>query len=172
MSGSMNPDRSVLVVYESAWGNTRQIAEAVAEGLGEGVRAVPVAAAPPLATVSTDLLVLGGPTHAFGMSRDTTRADAHQRGGADLPTGIREWIDAAGSCDLRVATFDTHTRHPNLPGTASKAAAKRLTALGCRLVAPPEKFWVNGAEGPLLDGETDRAREWGAKLGGALASSG
>lgn len=172
MSGAEHRGRSVLVVYESAWGNTREIAEAVADGLGEGALAVAVADAPPLAEVEADLLVVGGPTHAFGMSRASTRQDAHQRGGAQLEVGIREWMDAADTCKVPVATFDTHTRHPNLPGTASKAAAKRLTALGCRLVAPPEKFWVNGAEGPLLDGETDRAREWGAKLGGALASSG
>jgi hypothetical protein len=169
MSGLNNPDRSV-VVYESAWGNTRQIAEAVAAGLGDGVRAIAVGEAPPLATVTADLLVVGGPTHAFGMSRDTTRADAHQRGGAELLTGIREWMEAADSCDLRVATFDTHTRKPNLPGTASKAAARRLTALGCTLVAPPEKFWVHGAEGPLLDGEADRAREWGRKLAGLVTA--
>jgi hypothetical protein len=170
MSGMQNASPSALVVYESAWGNTREVAEAVAEGLGLGATTVAVADAPPLETVDVELLVVGGPTHAFGMSREGTRADAHQRGGASLTTGIREWMDAASSVALRVATFDTHTRHPNLPGTASKGAAKKLTSLGCDLVAPPEKFWVNGYEGPLLDGEADRARAWGAQLASHLPS--
>ena len=153
-----------LIVYESSWGNTREVAEAVREGLGDRATLVDVADAPALDTLDVDLLVVGGPTHAFGMSRQSTRDDAHTRGGAARSTGIRDWLDAAGAATLRVATFDTHTRKPNLPGTASKGAAKKLTALGCELVAPPEKFWVHGDQVPLLDGESERARAWGAGL--------
>jgi hypothetical protein len=86
-----------------------------------------------------DLLVIGRPTPAFGMSRPQTREDAAGRGGHPSSTGMREWLDAATRATLRMATFDTHTRKPNLPGTASKAAAKRLRALGCTVVAEPEK---------------------------------
>lgn len=153
-----------LVVYESAFGNTRTVAEAVAAGLGDGTEVVDVASAPPLTQIVADLLVVGGPTHAFGMSRPQTREDAASRGGTPPATGIREWLEAAGPVSLRVATFDTHTRTPNLPGTAGRAAAKKLHSLGCTLVAAPEKFWVHGDRGPLLDGEVDRAREWGADL--------
>lgn len=164
MSDVQRSVRPALVVYESVWGNTREVAEAVAEGLGTGAEVVPVAEAPPLESLDVALLVVGGPTHAFGMSRGSTREDAHRKGGAELATGIREWLDAAPEAHLDVATFDTHVRHPNLPGTASRAAARRLESLGCTLVARPEKFWVQGYEGPLLDGEVDRARAWGAGL--------
>lgn len=153
-----------LVVYESAFGNTREVAQAVAAGLGEGTEVVDVGSAPPLGELDVELLVLGGPTHAFGMSRPQTREDAAGRGGHPPSTGIREWLEAADRASLRVATFDTHTRKPNFPGTASKAAAKQLRALGCTLVTDPEKFWVHGDRGPLLDGEQDRAQQWGAGL--------
>jgi hypothetical protein len=158
---------SALVVFESAWGNTRQIAEAIAEGLGPGTvsTVVPVASAPPLDQVHADLLVVGAPTHAFGLSRPGTREDAHERGGAELPSGVREWIDAGTVATGRlVATFDTHVRHPNLPGTASRAAARKLRHLGYEIVLEPEMFWVDGMEGPLLVGELERARAWGAEL--------
>ncbi|GAA1184882.1 flavodoxin family protein [Ornithinimicrobium humiphilum] len=162
------PGRDVptaLVVHESCWGNTRLVAEAIAQGLGEGATVVGVASAPPLDQVHTDLLVVGAPTHAFGLSRPGTRHDASERGGTDPGTGIREWLEAASpAAGRRAATFDTHVRRPNLPGTASRAAARRLRHLGFEIVREPEVFWVRGMEGPLEEGELARARAWGAEL--------
>jgi flavodoxin len=51
---------STIVVYESIYGNTRAIALAVAEGLGEAT-ACSVDEAPPNLQ-DADLLVVGGPT--------------------------------------------------------------------------------------------------------------
>ncbi|HMT49888.1 MAG TPA: hypothetical protein PKC36_07055 [Dietzia sp.] len=113
-----------------------------------------------------DLLVVGAPTHAFGLSREGTREDAHRRGGGLITSGVREWLDAAGRASLDGATFDTHVRHPDLPGHAGRKIARRPRKFGCRLAADPETFYVDGYEGPLLPGELDRAREWGARLGG------
>ncbi len=171
-----------LVVYESAWGNTKAVAEAVAGGLGAGsgregdgvldVETIDVQDAPALDEVRTDLLVLGAPTHAFGLSRESTRRDAHRRGGADLDTGAREWLDAATAARLRFATFDTHVRHPNLPGAASRRAARSLRRLGGEPVAPPLSFYVDDYEGPLLPGELERAREWGRGLAASLLDTG
>lgn len=155
-----------LVVYESAWGNTRAVAEAVASGL-EGsatTEVVDVEKAPAVDEVEADLLVVGAPTHAFGLSRPGTREDAHRRGGEQRTTGVREWLDAATRTHLRVATFDTHVRHPNLPGSAAHKAARRLSRLGCTLVTKPTSFWVDDYEGPLLPGELERAKEWGGRL--------
>ena len=158
------------VVYESMFGNTRDVATAVADGMRGRVEVeqYEVGSAPPLPE-SIDLLVVGGPTHAFGMSRAKTRADAAQRGGsAVLSTGpgIREWLD-----DLphprglpRYATFDTRVDHPRVPGSAARKAAKRLARMGIREAAPPESFWVKGMEGPLAPHELDRARDWGRRL--------
>lgn len=163
---------TTLVVYESMYGNTQAIAEAIGAGLGAGARVVEVGelAGRPEA-VDADLLVVGGPTHAFGMSRESTRADARKDApdGAVLSgTGIREWLaELTLPAGTRVATFDTKVAKPNLPGSAAKAALKHLRRLGGRPVAAPRSFRVAGKTG-LLDGETDAARAWGAELADAV----
>ena len=86
-----------LVVYESMWGNTQRVAEAIAAGLRESmeVELVEVNQAPAEPAPEVGLIVAGGPTHAFSMSRTRTRADAVNRGAdhtaSDL--GLREWLD-------------------------------------------------------------------------------
>lgn len=160
-----------LVVYESAWGNTREVAEAISSGLSDRMdtHVIAVDTAPPLRDVQVDLLVVGAPTHAFGLSREATREDAHQRGGDLIPSGVREWLES-DPVSLLVATFDTHVRHPNLPGHASRKTAKKLEKLGCEVLIEPESFYVRGYEGPLLDGEVDRARSWGEELARSVMS--
>jgi hypothetical protein len=161
---------STLVVYESMWGNTRAVAEAVARGLGEGVTLVDVADAPAPVPDDVDLLVLGGPTHAFSMTRASTRRDAIAKGATTGPAehGIREWLAQLPASDhLDVATFDTRVgsvRH--LPGSAARAAGKEVRRhhLG-RLVATMS-FYVGDMAGPLLDGEVERAHAWGRSLAG------
>jgi menaquinone-dependent protoporphyrinogen IX oxidase len=67
-----------LVVYESMYGNTHRIAEAIARGLrpAYAVRVVSVAGARYEHVGRYDLIVVGGPTHAHGMSRPDTRQGA------------------------------------------------------------------------------------------------
>ena len=159
-----------LVVYESMFGNTEQVARAVATGLGRhlDVELVAVANAPD--TVSdVDLVVVGGPTHAFSMTRQATRVDAVSQGASHgtSETGLREWLATlpAGSRSLPVATFDTRVdkvRH--LPGSAAKAAAKVVRRRGYLLAARPESFYVADVAGPLIEGELDRAAAWGETL--------
>jgi hypothetical protein len=170
--------KHALVVYESMFGNTQTIAVAVADGLSVRmtVDLVEVGAAPSAVSADVDLLVVGGPTHAFGMTRPNTRQDAAKQAGRPVVSqgvGIREWIEglAAGSVRVPVATFDSRVRRPRLPGSAAHRAAKRLRGLGARLVLPPESFWVNGTPGPILDGEEERARQWGLRLAAAVASA-
>ncbi|OAV59897.1 flavodoxin family protein [Enteractinococcus helveticum] len=159
-----------LIVYESAWGNTKDIAQAIGQGLSEEdihLQLSAVQDAPALQQVAVDLLVVGAPTHAFGLSRESTREDAHHRGGALISSGVREWLDT-GPVALTVATFDTHVRHPNLPGHASRKIAKKLKKLGCTVLTDPESFNVDDYDGPLSPGEHDRARAWGHELGRRL----
>jgi len=158
------------VVYESAWGNTRDVARAVAEGMSDRLRVelLDVGSAPPPHALEVEFLVVGGPTHALGMSRPRTRQDAEQRGGRHLPLGIREWLAGSAPLHVRAATFDTHVRHPDVPGHAGRKAGKVLRRLGAELVAAPESFYVEDVDGPLLPGELDRARAWGAELAGLL----
>lgn len=158
---------TAVVVYESMWGSTKAVAEAIAEGLeARGpVRLVEVGDAGELGD-DVDLVVVGGPTHAFGMTRESTRADAAK----DHPpvissTGVREWLEAAHlPAGVGYAAFDTKVAKPNLPGSAAKAIDKALHKLGARRVADATTFRVNGKWDGLVDGELARARGWGASL--------
>jgi flavorubredoxin len=166
---------TTLVIFESMYGCTKAIAEAIGEGLATKgpVRVVEVGALtaePDGHTVpaDVDLLVIGGPTHQFGMSRPTSREGALKKApnGSVISglCGIREWLDQATlQRDLEVAAFDTKIIKPNLPGAACKAAEKRLRRLGGRPVAAARSFWVT-TKGDLVDGEVDAARAWGASL--------
>jgi hypothetical protein len=157
-----------VIVVESIWGNTESIAREIAAGLGDGrIDVMTAVSAPRALDGDVDLLVVGGPTHAFSMSTKRTRESALQQGAEQVPArGIREWIAAHGSPPraIPVATFDTRVVTPRLPGSAAKKAMKRLVALGYRPAVKPETFGVHGYAGPVADGELERARDWGGKL--------
>lgn len=166
-----------LVVYESLYGNTKQIAEAIAEGLTSecDVEITEVGEAP-AALSDVDLLVVGGPTHQFGLSRKSSRqqgADDHDAPVISLDIGIREWTEGLPRVsDGAAATFDTSIRKPNLPGSAARGAAKRLKKKGYRILVPGELFLVEGGKGPITEGEIDRARAWAQTVAGTLLAEG
>jgi hypothetical protein len=168
--------RSALVVYESMFGSTREVAGAVAAGLGESfdVTVTEVAEAPQQLPGDVALLVVGGPTHAFGMSRPRTRQSAAEQGADPGPSGhggIREWIGGLSADEGTVtATFDTKVASPHLPGSAARAAQRKLHRRGLAPAAHPETFLVNGTKGGLVDGELDRARLWGSGLARKVAT--
>lgn len=159
-----------MVVFESMFGDTKAVADAVACGLAAEmrVRILEVGEAPLVVDDAVDVLVVGGPTHAFGLSRPGTRnGAAKQVGGAVISDrlGLREWLDAITIHRyLQVASFDTRVYRPLLPGSAAHAAERRLRRLGCTVFAPAETFYVAGTRGPLIDGELDRAMRWGRDL--------
>jgi hypothetical protein len=162
--------RHAWVVYESMFGNTREVAEAIGRGLSQQVDTVlfEVGAAPRQIPPTVDLVVVGGPTHAFSMSRESTRRSAADQG-ADQEAaghgGIREWIGEVTVHDgLHSAAFDTKVAKPHLPGSAARAAARKMHRRGFDRIADPETFFVADTAGGLLEGEVDRAQEWGAHL--------
>ncbi|WP_396658181.1 flavodoxin family protein [Microbacterium sp.] len=163
-----------LVVYESMFGNTRQVAMAVADGMADGadVTVTDVADAPDRVPDDVELVVVGGPTHAFSMSRAPTRQDAVRQGGAmaDAATGIREWLHAlpAPTRPCSFAAFDTRVDMPLLPGAASRAASRVARKLGFSMI-DPVSFLVQGYQGPLVEGQLERARDWGHGLTERLA---
>ncbi|MDJ0333879.1 hypothetical protein QMG83_01430 [Salinibacterium sp. G-O1] len=164
----------VLVVHESLWGNTRKVAEAVARAL-EPIATVDVVDtdSAPDVVEGYDLLIVGGPTHAFSMSRKSTREGARQQD-ADVHVparGIREWLDDLTPVTVPIpsAAFDTRVNSPRLPGSAAKAARHELRSRGFDVAIKPVSFRVHGYQGPLVDGELERAAAWARGLVSGLA---
>lgn len=157
-----------LVVYESMFGNTEGIAKVVAGALRAGgtcAELVEVHAAPRVLGCQYGLLVVGAPTHAFGLPRQQTRQDVTRRAGlaiADADFGIREWLGDLTMCSHQpAATFET--RSERSPGSAARAAARRLRDRGAEIMSTAS-FTVVGAQGPLAAGEEERAEAWAAGL--------
>ena len=168
-----------LVVYESMFGSTKIIAETIGAALSQhgSVRVVEVGTllAEPGGAVVThdiDLLCVGGPTHTFGMSRPGTRAEAVRKHGSVVSSasGVREWLDQVTlPSGLSAAAFDTRVGTMRLAGgAAAKGIDKWLSRLGATIVSPPTSFLVKGMTGGLLEGQVDKARQWGHKLGLAV----
>jgi Flavodoxin len=165
-----------VIVYESMYGNTRVIADAIGQGFGPDHDTVvlPVAQARPELLAGADLVVVGGPTHLHGMSRASTRKGAVKAAGqpgsgltldpgADGP-GLRDWFAALGQADTAAAAFDTRLGGPGtFTGRASKGIARLLRRHGFTLAAKPESFLVTKHD-QLRAGEQDRARDWGRRL--------
>jgi hypothetical protein len=166
-----------VVVYESVYGNTRAIAEAIAAGLGDhadvALRRVADADAETLRDAR--LLVVGAPTHMHGLPTSWSRRLAARAAEEDGHTGVephasegpglRTWLSQVAGGDLSAAAFDTRIdRSAALTGAAARGIARRLHRRGCTLVAEPESFFVEDSEGPLEEGEVARARAWGSSL--------
>jgi flavodoxin len=169
-----------LVMYESMFGNSERVARAIAEGLEEHadvlVRDVTTAAAGEIPD-DVDVLVVGGPTHAFSMSRPSTRDDAIRQGASQgmAADGLREWLEALAPDlgGLRCASFDTRvTRARRLPGSAARSAARVLRRHRGTMVTAPTSFFVDDVAGPLADHELERAWTWGDALGAGLLTDG
>ena len=160
------------VVYESMFGNSEWVAQAVAQGLRlEGFEVDVVNVADAVHTHDEDLLVVGAPTHAFSLSRASTREDAVRQGApaAAATIGLREWIEAetkpGGEGRRSAAVFDTRVRKvKHLPAAASRKAAHLMAKKGYELVVPPHGFLVEDVDGPLSDGQLDLASAWGREV--------
>jgi hypothetical protein len=172
-----------VVVFESMYGNTHLVAAAIGTGLGTAyqVDVVPVDGATQQVLESADLIVVGGPTHAHGMSHASTResaaADAH-KAGSDLTLdpdaegpGLREWFGTLPRLQAKAAAFDTRVDLPAiLTGRASKGIDRRLRQHGLEPVAKPESFLVT-KQNRLEPDEATRAEQWGRQLAENLTGS-
>lgn len=174
----------VVVIYESMFGCTRSIAEAIAKGLSPDTDCLVVRSdrTTPEELRRADLVVVGAPTHAHGLPRPTSRLGAPDyvrksdgrlqlEHGADVARGVREFL--AGLSDLRtpVAAFDTRSNGPAvLTGRASKSIARSLRRHGASLITPPQSFLTSKNE--LLPGERERAVTWGRRLQTLLEKAG
>ncbi len=173
----------VVIVYESLFGNTREVAEAIRDGIRDAqpdaqVRCVRASEPNLDLAVGADLLIVGAPTHNRGLATAVTRKMAiraeervplavpgHGAEPAGSGPGVREWFHAlpkAAPGSLGAA-FDT--RVPSrLAGGAAHAISRRLHHRGYQLAAEPAGFITEDVAGPMRDGELARARAWGYRL--------
>lgn len=186
----------VLVVYESLYGNTHRIAEAIAAGLADGGAEVTTLTGEQLdhsaegaaSLAAVDALVVGGPTHIHGMARDKTKhltaeqeqtkaaegKPAHELDDDAFGETLRTWFGHLGDdgAGRPAASFDTRMEGPAaLTGRASKGIARRLHRHGWHVGPEPTSFLVD-KENELVAGEEERARAWGAELATAFGSAG
>lgn len=160
-----------LVVYESLWGNTARIAQAVADGIGDGTRAVPTSEASPDAVIEADLIVAGAPVLGFRLPTDEMRANvARTESGAPRPPdlshpSLRAWLDGLPPGHARAAAFETRIWW-SLRG-ATGDILRGFRQAGYSPIGQRE-FVVENKYGPLRDGELERARAWGAGLAAAV----
>ncbi len=144
---------NTLIVYDSQFGNTEHIVQAIAGALSEygKVRTVRAEHTHPLELEGVDLLLLGCPTQAWNAS----------------PV-MRSFLDYTTSETLgnvTVACFDTRfDRSPLITGSAARKMTNRLHKLGVRHLLPRESFFVESAQGPLKSGEVVRAADWARRL--------
>jgi flavodoxin len=137
-----------LVVYDSVHGNTEQIARAIGETIGGEVEVLRAEAVDPSRAKTVDLLFVGCPTH----------------GGRPSPA-MKSFLDKIPGSALQgidVAAFDTRlsARWVRIFGFAAGRIGKTLEQKGGTLIASPEGFFVEGTEGPLKEGEIERATRW------------
>jgi len=166
-----------VVVYETMWGNTRLIAEAIADALdADCVVAVHEAIG---GVGRADLLVVGGPTHARGLMTSLTRRMALQAASESArpldpeparAPGLRQWLreipDVQGSHAL---AFDTRRdRPPLIAGSAARGIARRLRQRGYQ-VGGTASFVVDANDGPIKSGELERAQEWAVARASRIA---
>jgi flavodoxin I len=153
-----------MVVYDSAYGNTEKIAQAIGQGLGspEDVEVVQVGNVESQQLAGLTLLIVGSPTQKFSPTGATTR--------------FLKGIPQNSLQGVKVAAFDT--RFPvseiekvrilaffvKIFGYAAEPIAGRLEKKGGELVIPPQGFFVEGTEGPLQEGELERAADWAKQI--------
>jgi flavodoxin len=154
-----------LVLYDSFFGNTEKIALSVAESLRANaeVQVIRVNEADPSSVSGIDLLVLGSPTRGFRPSEGMT-AFLNK-----LTPGSLNGINAA-AFDTRVDTAVINSKMLRFMaktfGYADKVMVNELQKKGANLISIGQGFIVNGNEGPLKDGELERAAEWAKTLVG------
>ena len=151
-----------LIIYDSLFGNTEKVARAIGEVLSaQHTTRVLRATEVNLSEASgIDLLVVGGPTHAHGMSVPMRQ----------LLSGLEQ--DSLQGAEA--AAFDTRIHGPRwLWGSAAVAITAELRRAGCRLVLPPESFFVGlKKQSGLRSGELERATNWARGLLTASLQSG
>lgn len=137
-----------IVVYDSVFGNTRAIAETIAKEFGSEGKAVHVRDAKVTELTKAELIIVGSPIIAWKPSE-----------GMEAFLSLLPTDSLAG---VKAVTFDTRVKI--FHGDAAGKIAKKLEDCGARIVAKPKFFTVIGKEGPLANGEIEKASLWAKEL--------
>jgi hypothetical protein len=161
-----------LVVYESHYGNTAAVAEAIAAGLGGTSRAVTTDEATESVVAAADVLVVGAPVNGFRLASDKMRAghldDPKAPRRADVThRSMRTWLAELPFGRGPAAAFETRIWWS--PRGATGDIERGLQNAGYTVDVKAGRFVVEGTYGPLREGELERARTWGAHLAETLA---
>lgn len=156
-----------LIVYDSVFGNTEKIARAIAVVLETA--AMPVNQVTSERIRGMDLLVIGSPTRGFrpteGIAKLINGLPKNHLAGVGVATfDTRIWLDTINSKAFRFIV--------DKGGYAANTIAKTLEKKGGKMVVPPEGFLVTGEEGPLKNGELERAAVWAGLIAPAPFSTG
>ena len=156
-----------IVVYESHWGSTKAVAQAIADGIGSDARALPTDEATPAVVAEADLIVAGAPVIAFALPRTGATAQLAADTKAPRPADVshpllRAWLERLPAGHSRFAAFETRIWWS--PRGATGTIESRFARAGYKRIAKAERFVVAGAYGPLRAGELERARSWGERL--------
>ena len=152
-----------LIVYDSFFGNTEQIAQAIGNALGsqKDVEILRVSNVKPEQLTGLRLLIVGSPTRVFKPTKAITNFLKK------IPSNSLKGVKVA-AFDTRISTADVNSRLLSilvkLFGYAAKPIADKLEKKGGGLIIPPEGFFVKDSEGPLKDGELERAADWAKQV--------
>ena len=141
-----------LIVYDSAYGNTGEIAKSIGGAIAGDVKVLRAGEVNPSELESLDLLIAGSPTY----------------GGRPTPA-MRDFLNKISKTaisGINVAAFDTRisARWVRIFGYAAGKIAGHLKRKGGILVLSPEGFFVKGTKGPLKEGELERAASWAKEI--------
>jgi len=150
-----------LVLYESFFGNTAQIAQAMGKATIGEIIVRQYSEVNWEEIRSFDFLIVGSPTRGFRPCEATKK--------------FLKSIPENGLKEIKVAAFDTRILIDSIKskalkfivdtgGYAAKHIQKSLIKKGGVVLVPPEGFFVSDEKGPLTEGELDRATQWTEKL--------
>jgi flavodoxin len=150
---------NTLVIYDSLYGNTRIIAQAITDAIPGDVKMVHVNEVNASQLSIYDLLIVGAPTHGGRAS--------------EAVSSLLGRIEAAALIGVKVTAFDTRLTWwwLRLFGFAAPKIAMTLKKKGGTLIGTPEGFFVTGGEGPLQDGEVERAAAWAREITALVESA-
>ncbi len=134
-----------LVVFDSIYGNTKKIAEAIANELGKDVKAILVADFNAGELKGGGLLVVGSPIIGWKPS---------EKMGAFLAGLAKDQLKG-----YRAIAFDTRVKM-FIHGDAAGKISQALKNAGAEIIGKPQAFYVQGKEGPLFEGEIEKAKAW------------